>query len=107
MVEALLADGADESLGVGDRTRRTHRGTDLHDADRGEHLVEAPRKLGVPVTDEEPETPAGTLHIRGEVAGHLCDPWAVRIGGGTEDMNDPALDLDNEQHVVAPEEDGV
>src|SRR5664280_803812 len=107
MIEALLADGADESFGVRVRTRRTDRSADGLDTDRGEHLVEAGGELGVAVADEESEHPTGILQVRGEIAGHLCDPWAVRVGGGSEDVRDAALHFDDEQHVVAPQEDSV
>src|SRR5664280_1506640 len=105
MIEALLAEGADESLGVRVRTRRTDRSADGLDADRGEHLVEAGGGLGVPVAEEESEAPAGILQVRGEIAGHRFDPWIVRVGGGSEDVHDPALHFDDDQHVVAPKED--
>src|ERR1035441_4908185 len=107
MIEALLADSAYESLGVRVGTRRTDRGADLLDADRCEYLVEALRELRVTVADEEPEAPAGILQIRGEVAGHLGHPGAVRVGGGAEDVHCAAVHLDDEQHVVAPEEHRV
>jgi hypothetical protein len=38
---------------------------------------------------------------------HLGHPWAVRIGGDTEDVHDTSLQFDHEQHVVAPEENGI
>src|ERR1035437_3041827 len=107
MIEAFLADGADEPLGVRVRTRRTDRSADGLDTDRGEHLVEAGGELGVAVADEESEVPTGILQVRGEIAGHLCDPWAVRVGGGSEDVHDAALHFDDEQHVVAPQKDRV
>src|SRR5664279_534697 len=107
MIEALLAEGADESLGVRVRTRRTDRSADGLDADRGEHLVEAGGGLGVPVAEEESEAPAGILQVRGEIAGHRFDPWIVRVGGGSEDVHDPALHFDDDRHVVAPKEDRV
>src|ERR1035437_9509685 len=107
MVEALLADGADEALGVRVRTRRTHRRADALDADRGEDFVEAGGELGVAVADEEPEAPAGIVQIGGEVAGDLSHPWVIGIGGGTEDVDDASLQFDDEQHVVAPQEDRV
>src|ERR1035441_4521470 len=78
MIEALLADGADESFGVRVSTRRTDRSADGLDTDRGKHLVEAGSEVGVAVADEEPESTTGILQVRGEIAGHLCDPWADR-----------------------------
>ena len=81
--------------------RRTHRRADALDADRGENFVEAPRELGVSVADEEPEAPAGIVHVRGEVPRYLGHPGTVRVGSGPENMHDAALDLDDEQDVVA------
>src|ERR1035437_8159381 len=107
MIEALLADGADESFGVRVSTRRTDRSADGLDTDRGKHLVEAGSEVGVAVADEEPESTTGILQVRGEIAGHLCGPWSVRVGGGSEDVHDAALHFDDEQHVAAPQEDRV
>jgi hypothetical protein len=42
-----------------------------------------------------------------EVAGDLGRPWAIRVGGGTEDVDDAALQLNHEQHVVAAEQHTV
>src|ERR1035437_260485 len=107
MIETLLADSAVELFGVRVRTRRTDRSADGLDTDRGEHLVEAGGELGVPVADEEPEASTGLFEIGGEVAGDLSHPWAVRVGSGSEDVHDAALHFDDEQHVVAPQEDRV
>jgi hypothetical protein len=83
------------------------RSADGSKTDGGEHLIEAPGELGVPVADQEAEVPPGLLHIGGEVVGHLSHPWSVRVGGDTEDVQDAALDLDHEQHVEAAEKDRV
>src|ERR1039458_2096139 len=107
MVETFVADGAYEPLRVRVRTRRTHRGADGLDADRGEHRVRTGGELGVPVADEEPESPTCLFDIREEVAGDLGNPWAIRVGGGTEDVDDASLQLNHEQDVVAAEQHGV
>ena len=88
-------------------TRRAHRGLDDLDADRGEHFVEAGGELGVSVADEEPEASTRLFKVGREVPCDLCDPWAVRVGGGSEDVHDAALHFDDDQHVVAPQEDRV
>jgi hypothetical protein len=74
------------------------------DTDRGEHLVESCGELGVPFADEESESPAHILQVRGTIAGYLCDPWAVRVNGGSEDVHDPALYVEDDRHEVAPKE---
>jgi len=50
---------------------------------------------------------AGIFEAGGEVARHLGDPRAVGTGGDAEHVHDAARDPDHEEHVVAPEEDGV
>src|ERR1019366_10739369 len=107
MVEALVADGAYEPLRVRVRTRRTHRGADGLDADRGEHRVKAGGELGVPVADKEPETLAGVIEVGREVPCDLGHPWAVWVGGDTEDVDNASLQLDHEQHVVPAEQHSV
>ena len=51
--------------------------------------------------------PADFFEIGGEVACHLAHPGAVRVGGGSEDVHDPALHFDDDQHVVPAQEDRV
>jgi len=45
--------------------------------------------------------------VGGEVASHLCDPWTVRLVVAPRTCTTPALRFDDEQHVVAPKEDGL
>src|ERR1019366_4313657 len=107
MVEGFVAGGAYEPLRVRVRTRRTHRGADGLDADRGEHRVKAGGELGVPVADKEPETLAGVIEVGREVPCDLGHPWAVWVGGDTEDVDNASLQLDHEQHVVPAEQHSV
>ena len=74
MVKTFLADGAHESLRVRVGFWRAHRSADGLDSDRSEHRVKADGELGVPVTDEEPETPTFIFEIGGEVPGDLGHP---------------------------------
>src|ERR1039458_2769348 len=105
MVEAFVADGAYEPLRVRVRTRRTHRGADGLDADRGEHRVKAGGELGVPVADKEPETLAGVIEVGSEVPCDLGHPWPAWVGGDTEDVDDASFQ--HEQHVVPAEQHSV
>ena len=107
MVEAVLPNRTYEALGVGIRTRRPDGSADGVNTDRGEHLIECSGELGVPVTDEEAELPTGLLDFGGEVAGNLGHPWTVRVGGDAEDVDDAALHLDDEEHVVTAEQHRV
>src|ERR1035441_8699681 len=88
MVEALFPYGPYPALRDRVRPGRSHRDADGLDADRGEHRVRTGGELGVPVADEEPESPTCLFDIRDEVAGDLGNPWAIRVGGRTEDVDD-------------------
>src|ERR1017187_3775319 len=107
MIEALLADGADEPLGVRVRTRRTDPSADGLDTDRGEHLVEGGGELGVPVADEESESPAGIFQVRGEWRATcvIHGPFGLVVAPRT--WTTASLQLDHEQHVAAAEEHSV
>jgi hypothetical protein len=107
MVEALFPYGPYPALRDRVRPGRSHRDADGLDADRGEHRVKAGGELGVPVADEEPESPTCLIEVGSEVACDLGNPWAIRVGGGTEDVDDASLQLDHEQDVVAAEQHGV
>ena len=72
------------------------------DADRGEHRVKAVGELAVPVADEEPETLVGVVEVGSEVPCDLGHPWAVWVGGDTEDVDDASLQLDHEQQGYLP-----
>src|ERR1035441_304547 len=107
MVEALFPYGPYPALRDRVHPGRSHRDAEGLDADRGEHRVKADGELGVPVADKEPETLAGVIEAGGEVACDLGHPWAVWVGGDTEDVDDASLQLDHEQHVVAAEQHSV
>lgn len=91
MVETLGADRAHEALCERVGFWRAHRGANGLDADRGEHVVKAGGELGVAVANEGPEVPTGIFEICGEVARDLGHPRAIRVGGGTEDVDDASL----------------
>jgi hypothetical protein len=52
-IERLGSDGADESLGVSVRLRRSHRRVDHLESFAAEHLVEGRRELAIAVVDQE------------------------------------------------------
>ena len=76
-VETLVADGPDEAFGERVRSRGTNRCPDHPDALGAEDVIERPRELGVPVSDEEPGCRDVGGH--GEVAGLLGHPGTVRV----------------------------
>jgi hypothetical protein len=67
-VEALGADGSDESLGDGVCLRRPYGRRDDPDAAGTEYLVERPAVLAVAVADQEPWT------LVSEVEADVCAP---------------------------------
>jgi hypothetical protein len=106
-IEALAAQAADPTLGVGLRPWRPHRRPDHAKAVGAEHLVEAARELAVAVTDEEAYwlLPLGERHH--EVACLLGDPALARIRNHTTKVPAAAAQLDEEQHVQPAQPDGV
>ena len=78
MVEALVADGTHKSLSERVGSRRSDRGANRLDTDRGEDLIEAGGEFGVPVADEEPDASTDLFEVGGEVTGNLGHPRAVR-----------------------------
>src|SRR6266571_6591850 len=98
-VEALGAGGADEALGERVRLRRSHRRLDDLDSFAGEDGVEVAAELAVPVVDEEAKRRSPLLERPGELAGLLGDPWSGRVRGAAGEVDAPAFQLDEEEHV--------
>ncbi len=65
VVQTLRSDRPHEPLGEGVRPRCPNRSSDHPNALGGEDLVERPRELGVPVSDEEPDATQPILRWRG------------------------------------------
>jgi hypothetical protein len=61
----------------------------------------------VQVTKEEAELTSPLLQLGNQVACHLGHPGPVGVGGHTEDVHGPAVQFDDEQHVVTPQRHGV
>ena len=78
-IEALGADGPDETLGVGVGLLSQPGGAEDFDALSSEDLVEAGGEAFVPVLDEIADGLVSTLPDLGEIAGDLGAPR--RIGG--------------------------
>jgi len=106
-VETLFPDGPYPALRDRVRSRRSHRRLDHLDTFAGEHLVEAGGKLGVAVSDQEPERPSVLGEISCEVAGNLGDKEPGRMIGDPEDVHHSALELDDEKRIELGETDRV
>jgi hypothetical protein len=107
VVETVLSDSPHKALGEGIRPRRGDRGLDSPDSDGGKNGVEAGDELGIPVPDEESEAASGLFEFGAEVAGHLGDPGTVGMVRHPEQVHPSTIDLDDEEHVEAPECDRV
>jgi hypothetical protein len=86
-VEELASDAADEAFGDRVGPRCPHWCLDDADVDGGEHGVDGGGELGVAVSDEEPEAPAGVVEVPEQVAGCWVSQapvgWVVTPGMGT------------------------
>src|ERR1019366_6220593 len=107
MVEAVLSGGADEALREGVRSWRANGREDDLDADRREHGVEAGRELRISIADEETHLASGLFELRCEIASDLGHPQTVGVGGHAEQVDDAPFELDDEQHVITAEQNGV
>jgi hypothetical protein len=98
-VQALIANGADESLCVGVRLRRLHGRVDNLDSFAAEHLVESGGELAVAIVDQEthPLKQVGEA----EAARLLDDPGSGRVRRAAGEVDASATELDEEQHVEA------
>jgi hypothetical protein len=102
-VEALGADGEDETLGVSVRLRRADWCVDHFDAFTAEDLVERRRELAVAVVDQEADPLEHTREA--EVARLLGHPVAGRVGRAARQVDATAAELDEEQHIEATKRD--
>jgi hypothetical protein len=102
-VGALSSNAADEPLGIRVCPRRAWWGLDHVDAFGGEHGVEGPGELGVPVPDQEPQRRTSVPDIRHQVAGLLRGPGGGRVGRDAADLNPTRGDLHDEQYVQTPQ----
>jgi len=98
-VQALGRDGADEALGGRVRLRRPHRRPDDLDAFAGEDRVEVARERAIAIADQEAKRSSSLLERPGELARLLGDPWSGRVGGAAGEVDAPATQLDEEEHV--------
>src|SRR6266849_439809 len=102
-VEALRADRSDEALCDRVCLRRPHGSLHGPDAFAAEHFVEGTAVLAVAVADEEADVLVG--EIEAEVARLLGHPVASGIPRAAGQPNAPARMRDEEEHVVAAQED--
>src|SRR5437764_601751 len=106
-VEAFSADGADETLGVGVGSRRQHWCADHPKAFAAEHVVEGTAELRVAIPHQEPTSPELLVYRHEQIAGLLDNPRAAWPGGAASQVYPARVELDEEQHVEPPQEDGL
>src|ERR1043166_4079647 len=102
-IEELAPDAADPALSVRLRAGRRDRGTDHPHPLRPEDLVEGSRELAVAVADQEPGPLLLLGQLHHQVARLLRDPSTVRVGGHTSEMDAATLELNEEEHMQAPQ----
>jgi hypothetical protein len=104
-VEAFGPDRADEALGGRVRLRRSHRRLDDLDALAGEDGVEVTAELAVAVADQEAKLSWSLLERPGDLARLLADPSSGRVGGAAGEVDAPATQLDEQEHVQPSQRD--
>jgi len=106
-VEALPTDSADKTLGEGVGPWRSDRRANDPYAVCMEDLVEAGRELGVSVTDEEPDRAGLFGQDDAQIAGLLDHPLSNGAGRDSRHVDPSGVQLDEEEHVEAPKNDGI
>jgi hypothetical protein len=102
-VEAPLAQGPDEALGVGSGVRRLERRADNLDPLGPEDLVEPGAELGIAVVDQKAQRPLATADFDHEVARLLGGPCRTRVRAAAREVHAPGVELNREQRVQAPQ----
>ena len=98
-VEAFGLDRFHPSLCEGVGAGCLDRGPNYADAVSSKDSIEAAAVLGVAVVDEESHGRASILEAHREVACLLGDPYRVGTGGAAGDVDTPARELDEEEHI--------
>jgi hypothetical protein len=96
--------GANPSFRVRVRDRRVRRGTNDGGSVAAEDLIERAEELAGAVADQVPDRPVGTQL---EVPYGLCGPVAGRIRGYASQVHAASVEFDEEQDVVATQQDGI
>jgi len=107
VVEAFLAQGADEAFRDRVRPWCPYRGADDPDVGTGEDRVEGGGELAVPVADQELESVGAFAEVDEQVAGLLGDPGPGGVGGDPGDVYAAAVMLDGDEDVEAAQQDSV
>src|SRR6266516_5605453 len=97
--EALGASGADEALRDRLRLRRAHRCPDDLDALAAEDGVEVACELAISVADQKAQRRSSLPERPADLAGLLRHPCAGRIRRAAAQVDAPAGELDEEEHV--------
>ena len=89
-IGALGSDAANEAFRERVRPGCARWRLDHIDAFGGEHRVEGPGDLRVPVSDQEPKRRGSLTQVHHHVTGLLGDPNCGRMGGHAEDVYPPS-----------------
>jgi hypothetical protein len=106
-VGALLANAANEPLGIAIRSRRPRRDLDHIEAFGGEDGIEGGGELGVPVADQEAERADPLTQIHHQITGGLGSPDRGRMSGHPEQVHPAGADLHHKQDVESAQRDGI
>ena len=102
--QSSRSDGPDPSFRVCIRDGSPGWDADDVGAFGGEHVVESAGELAGAVADHEPDV---SFVVHHEVAGGLGRPGAGRVRGDAGEVDAAGVELDEEQHVEPPQQDGV
>jgi hypothetical protein len=99
VVKQLAPNGAHPAFGKGVRPRGPVGDSDDPHPFAGEDLVKSRRKLGISIAEQEAGADLSSLEAPGQVAGLLGDPGGGRMSRAATQVDAPAPDFEEEQHV--------
>ena len=102
-VEALAAEGADPTLGVGVRIRSSDRRADDTHALAAEDLIESAAELTVAIVKQKAERLFPVVQVHQQVAPLLCHPASIRVARARHELDPTTLER-NEKKDVDPRE---
>jgi hypothetical protein len=106
-VKALGPRCPHKSFGESVRSGRSKGCLDDSCAYGSHNLVKGPNELAVPVTDKEAQRSSPVFDIGNQVPGLLGDPGPDRVSRYPGQVDHAALEVDEEEHINAPEHDRV
>ena len=105
LVQTLGSRGSNPALRMRIRVWRACRCKDDFNAFGAENGIKGVRQLAVPIVNEKAQTWLTVFHLPHKLSGLLRYPAAIQIRRAPSEMDTPASQLDEEEHIDGLQED--